>query len=163
MTTPEIFISDGSHSGSSTAVGIDGSPSPHAACDAEIERLKGSIRVLMQQEHRSEPDGAARIAAERSRQIKAEGWTPGHDAHHDHHELITAGVTYALAATGRLDADGQPKWTISAWWPRGWEFKAADPVTMLTKAGALIAAEIDRLLAAAVPCTCPDECDREHE
>jgi hypothetical protein len=84
-------------------------------------------------------DGAALIAAERRRQVTEEGWTPEHDAQHRNGELIRAAAVYATDA-----AD-----LIIGWWPRGWEFKADSRVRMLAKAGALIAAEIDRLLAEA--------------
>lgn len=92
-------------------------------------------------------NGAERIAAERQRQIAGEGWTAEHDAKHVDGDLAKAAVVYALSAIYPPDAHGNPRWTISGWWPRGWTFKTADPVRMLEKAGALIAAEIDRLHA----------------
>lgn len=44
--------------------------------------------------------GVALIAVERSRQVTAEGYTPGHDAEHDGGELAEAAAAYALAANG---------------------------------------------------------------
>ena len=86
--------------------------------------------------------GADLIAAERQRQIGVEGWTPEHDAEHDHGELIAAGVCYAMAA----DPDGAGD-TAEDWWPweESWWKPSNDPVRNLVRAGALIAAEIDRL------------------
>ena len=42
--------------------------------------------------------GIEAIAAERQRQIEAEGWTPGHDDTHDRGELARAAACYALHA-----------------------------------------------------------------
>ena len=88
----------------------------------------------------TESPGVALIAVERSRQVTAEGYTPGHDAEHDGGELAEAAVAYALAANG----DG----AYREFWPfRPVAFKPVSPVRALTKAGALIAAELDRLVA----------------
>jgi hypothetical protein len=86
-------------------------------------------------------NGAALIEAERLRQVNEEGWTPEHDAHHCNGELALAGVAYALAATGRTTVG-------ETWWPWPDEYSwnpGNDELRMLVKAGALIAAEIDRL------------------
>lgn len=93
--------------------------------------------------------GTELIAAERQRQVTEEGCTPEHDATHWRGDLVKAAVVYALSSVYPPDPDGQPKWTISDYWPRRWKFKPAPPVRMLAKAGALIAAEIDRLIEAA--------------
>lgn len=95
---------------------------------------------------RSEPDGASRIAAERARQVGTEGWTAEHDAQHDRGELARAAACYALKAGGCLHGAATDHWP----WHRQWWNPTQDPVRMLEKAGALIAAEIDRLLAAQV-------------
>jgi hypothetical protein len=88
----------------------------------------------------AESPGVALIAVERSRQVTAEGYTPGHDAEHDGGELAEAAAAYALAANG----DG----ACREFWPfRPVAFKPVSPVRALTKAGALIAAELDRLVA----------------
>jgi hypothetical protein len=44
--------------------------------------------------------GAAAIVRERARQVDFEGWTPKHDAHHRHGELVAAASSYLRA--GRL-------------------------------------------------------------
>lgn len=82
--------------------------------------------------------GVELIAAERKRQVEQEGWTPAHDDEHAHGELADAAVCYALARGSESGAAGWP-WEPSWWKPSG------DAVRDLTKAGALIAAEIDRL------------------
>jgi len=90
--------------------------------------------------------GAQLIAEERERQISQEGWTLAHDDGHDMAQLSGAAACYAIA--GNEAAMGN---TIHApmpglWpWSESWWKPSADPIRNLTKAGALIAAEIDRL------------------
>jgi hypothetical protein len=92
--------------------------------------------------------GIEMIAAERQRQIDVEGYTTEHDAEHDYEgALALAGATYALPDRFRgrdpLDRDALPR----TWpWPsRFWKPTPDDRVRELVKAGALIAAEIDRI------------------
>jgi hypothetical protein len=74
--------------------------------------------------------GVALIGAERARQVAVEGYTPEHDARHVNGELTAAAVHYIHAAG----------------WPSGLPAaQSGDVVDSLVKAGALIAAEIDRL------------------
>jgi hypothetical protein len=92
-------------------------------------------------------NGADLIYTERIRQIEEEGRTPEHDAAHRNGELTRAAIAYAAAAVNPQLLHG-----AGGWWP--WtaaEFKPDpnDPVRSLVKAGALIAAEIDRLYTAA--------------
>lgn len=90
--------------------------------------------------------GADLIAAERQRQIDVEGWTPEHDATHRNDDLALAAVCYAMPEHVRGPGDD----ILRAWpWPAHfWNPTPDDRVRELTKAGALIAAEIDRLIAA---------------
>lgn len=87
-------------------------------------------------------EGIKLIAAERQRQIEQEGWTPEHDDQHAPGELLAAAICYAICCLNGSSAK-PPLWPWGAAW---WKPKA--PVRNLTKAGALIAAEIDRLLRA---------------
>jgi len=98
--------------------------------------------------------GAERIAAERNRQVKQERWTPGHDDEHTDGQLAWAAVCYAApGAVGRL---GRRHHAFDPWpWADEWYKRPENPtraerIRMLEKAGALIAAEIDRLLRAEV-------------
>lgn len=86
-------------------------------------------------------EGVRRIAAERQRQIEVKGWTPEHDDQHGGNELVEAGIAYAWSVV----ADGAARW-----WPPGWSESdfSGPPLPRLVKAGALIAAEIDRRLRA---------------
>lgn len=81
------------------------------------------------------------IAAERRRQIEIEGFTAEHDAKHSHGELSQAAAAYALYAEGCEGWASTWPWNFS-WW------KPTTPLRDLTKAGALIAAEIARRLRA---------------
>lgn len=91
--------------------------------------------------------GANLIAAERLRQLTQEGWTPAHDDQHTRAELSGAAACYAIAANEL--ASPRPYLNppnISLWpWEMKWWKPGNDPVRCLVKAGALIAAEIDRL------------------
>ena len=91
-------------------------------------------------ETRAPEVGIALIRAERLRQIAVEGYTPEHDAEHADSELAEAAAAYVLSAVG---------WPSSAAdiWPFGDGFKPGAPLDSLVKAGALIAAEIDRIVA----------------
>jgi hypothetical protein len=94
--------------------------------------------------------GVAWIARERRRQIETEGWTKEHDAEHVDGELVCAAIAYSVTARtqvlfpGYVDQEGPPTW----WpWDTTWWKPSADSIRNLVKAGALIAAEIDRLQA----------------
>lgn len=97
--------------------------------------------------------GIELIAEERKRQVEVEGWTPEHDAEHTSSALAVAAASYALdvAAMG----DNYESWKeiykeqARRLWPfdEEWRKVSPDPIRNLVKAGALIAAEIDRLQA----------------
>lgn len=102
--------------------------------------------------------GIKLIADERKRQIEAEGFTAEHDAHEDHQggELSFVAENYCRVASTQIadqhfgveavsgEYDGLPEnWPLS--WDKGWWKPSDDPIRNLVKAGALIAAEIDRL------------------
>lgn len=85
--------------------------------------------------------GIELIAEERQRQIEVEGWTPEHDAEHEYGELAIAACCYAWK-----EGDAYP--CRQDWWPwadEWWKPSPKNRIRELQKAGALIAAEIDRL------------------
>ena len=91
--------------------------------------------------------GIELIAEERQRQIEKEGWTPEHDAQHDTGDLALAAAAYASAELYRRTTsegyDNTPHiWPFERKW---WKPTPNDRIRELQKAGALIAAEIDRL------------------
>jgi hypothetical protein len=101
-------------------------------------------------------DGVSLIQAERRRQLFEEGWDASHDDAHQRCELARAAECYchaAQTATLRDDAanyhksvNGVPRGLSGLWpWDNEWWKPSNDPIRNLAKAGALIAAEIDRL------------------
>jgi hypothetical protein len=105
----------------------------------------------------AKPSGVELIAEERKRQIEKEGWDIQHDdSTHDNGGLALAGACYAIDVVKRIGKaylvykplDRLVSNFVDNAWP--WDFKwwkptPDDPIRQLTKAGALIAAEIDRL------------------
>lgn len=96
------------------------------------------------------------ITEERKRQIEVEGWTAEHDAKHTTGQLAYAAACYALpnnvinlyAESGMFISF--KRWTLfpfaKSWWKPRPTNERQERIRELTKAGALIAAEIDRLL-----------------
>lgn len=115
-------------------------------------------------------NGIELIAAERERQIKEEGWTPEHDDEHSDGSLALAAVCYATPVQLYRQEEYRTGPAFVDPWPDSWDERwdkrfrygerkknpgnsPANPRTytkkerfdLLVKAGALIAAEIDRL------------------
>lgn len=103
--------------------------------------------------------GVELIAKERARQISKEGWDDAHDDTHMDGELAVAAIAYAMTPLQRkakreyrcIGEDDRMttgiQTLLSFFWP--WDDERWKParnrIRDLTKAGALIAAEIDRL------------------
>lgn len=91
---------------------------------------------------------AGMILEERLRQISEEGWSIEHDDRHLLGDLARAAACYAIAdCPSMINGKTERDYIIRSIWP--WEakwFKPGDPVRNLEKAGALILAEIERLL-----------------
>lgn len=110
--------------------------------------------------------GVEAIAAERKRQMEVEGWTPEHDDdEHGGEQLAAAASAYLLHDLGVpvLDHGAIPCLNRRVWpWGFAW-WKPKSYRKNLIRAGALIAAEIDRLdrkspiLGAAQPQTSGEE------
>ena len=84
--------------------------------------------------------GSELIAEERQRQIEKEGWTPEHDDEWKNGEMAMAAMAYTYS---RFIPS---KDVLVLYWP--WDkksWKPKDAIRDLVRAGALIAAEIDRL------------------
>ena len=111
-------------------------------------------------------NGAGLIAQERQRQIEKEGWTPEHDDEHDGNELAWMAVCYTapkqvFRQSVRFGGSVYFLDCFPETWSRQWDKRKYDTKTdrpidnyklspkdricNLVKAGALIAAEIDRL------------------
>ena len=83
--------------------------------------------------------GADLICQERRRQIEVKGYNAYHDFREPLNHLVAGGISYAIC-----DIDEE---CASAWWP--WEldqWKPKDRMRNLIRAGALIAAAIDKML-----------------
>lgn len=103
-----------------------------------IDRLRSSLSAWELSALRA-GEGAARISYERARQQIEEGYGETHDDDHENGELAYAAAAYA---TGDANLNLFPPSWSPHWKP------SDDKVRNLEKAGALIAAEIDRLLRA---------------
>lgn len=92
--------------------------------------------------------GIELISEERARQIEQFGWDAEHDAAHNMGELASAAACYALNEKQRKQVefgvlDIPSFWPFSRYW---WKPSPQDRKRELVKAGALIAAELDRII-----------------
>jgi hypothetical protein len=87
--------------------------------------------------------GAELIQYERARQIVVEGWSAEHDDKYRGFRLARAAWSYLAHVIDRMTPDDEPCFDWP--WAKKWWKPSPDPVRNLVKAGALIAAEIDRL------------------
>lgn len=97
---------------------------------------------ILQKKPGSEKTGLDFIAEERQRQIEVEGWSIEHDAVHTNGELASAASAYAHQIYF-MDSKVPMQWPFEKEW---WKPTPEDKIKQLAKAGALIAAEIDRLI-----------------
>lgn len=100
-------------------------------------------RLAFAMKHLSPRDGVALIQEERDRQKRVKGWTAEHDDGHTDGSLAEAAASYILAGSQGVNrnvlAEDLWPWRLD-------EFRADCPrIRQLVKAGALIAAEVDRL------------------
>lgn len=124
------------------AVVEDREPDPAVTARELHGRLEVVEHQLVLQGDLQSSNGVDLIGAERIRQIVEEGWTAGNDDQHRNAQMVSAALCYALAFTPR-----SPPGTgvVVRWpWDQSW-WKPGDRIRNLAKAGALIAAEIDRL------------------
>ncbi len=109
-------------------------------------------------------NGTERIAAERQRQIEVEKWTAKHDDEHNDGELALAAVCYAspqriyVAKETTVGFTFEDPWPWDGTWDKrrypgsgnvvapNFTVSRKERIRQLEKSGALIAAEIDRLL-----------------
>jgi len=116
--------------------------------------------------------GVELIAEERQRQIEFEGFTNEHDKQHVDDELAIAAACYAIPEKIRINelAKKSSIYSIPNLFPWGKEWWKPSPderITELVKAGALIAADIDRIMNAniTIPVVFEDsqKCDQSQE
>lgn len=89
--------------------------------------------------------GVARISQEREHQINEKGFGADRDEQYVRGELARAAVCYALPRRLREASPIQRAPSLWPWGADSWKPSPGDRVRELAKAGALIAAEIDRL------------------
>jgi len=131
----------------------------------EIERLREALNI---QKGKIMSEGLKLIAAERQRQIEKEGWTPEHDDEHREGQMALVAALYATPYELFRGSMRQSMESVSLSeevtlnvpvtrfeaedaWPLSWDLKwdkrnKHDRKRRLEIAGALIAAELDRLL-----------------
>lgn len=122
------------------------------AVEAGKDRDAAQARAQLETALR-EQGGVGLIAQERLRQIEKEGWSKDHDAHHDMGELAKAAACYACpnairefaSQRGHVQYDSVDRPDTLTWPFEQEELKLGSEIRNLVKAGALIAAEIDRL------------------
>lgn len=134
------------------AVGMPGCPPGKVTVDVRdlrellhhFDRIDTELRAIHQQ---AAPlsRALADIAAERRRQVEKEGWTPDSDDRLFNGQLATAAGYYALA-TGWPHERDIGRGLKPRYWPFNHEWwKPTTARRNLVKAGALIAAEIERI------------------
>lgn len=107
-------------------------------------RLSDKLNILFdpKADYSSQSAGSQLIRAERLRQISEEGYTKDRDSRYIHNELIDAAIAYCIVS--KRPEDEQE--IMVNWWP--WDKEHFKPsknkTTNIKKAGALLAAEIDR-------------------
>lgn len=111
----------------------------------QFDRTDTDLRSLLPKDGSK---GILLIAKERKRQIEQEGCTAEHDRQHRSGELALAAACYATPGVVRKAWDMVARiWPWTLGW---WKTTPNDRIRELQKAGALIAAEIDRLQRAGV-------------
>lgn len=142
----EIWGGDVYYTGDKVGVSVrnhDGGEWLGPISPSDVEQLI-QLRSLMQ-------GGIGIIAQERQRHFDVEGWTPEHDDEHDNGELAQAGACYAWPPMRPIFVKQAWPWRHDEWKPElfsvgaGENEKREARIRVLAKAGALIAAEIDRL------------------
>lgn len=114
----------------------------HEAMHFRDKHARGDVVLLPEEGQPPRPsEGVMLVARERMRQVQGEGWTPEHDDIHSDGELAEAAVCYALP-TPPGDGASPELWP----WDESWWKPGGGRVRQLVKAGALICAEIDRVV-----------------
>lgn len=107
----------------------------------------------------SPTSGVSQIFTERMRQIHKEGFDADHDLEHRLGQLTEAALCYGHVASAEMRGSCAEEWSYDMvstatlyggmlcswpWTEKDWK-PSDDPIRNLVKAGALIAAEIDRI------------------
>ena len=112
--------------------------------NGELRGIAQQIREFLtaKNDEAKQSSGIELIAPERERQINVEGWSSERDDNYTNDELALAASLYAMPQRKRhLDI----LYCIWPWHFTWWKPSPDNRIRELAKAGALIAAEIDRL------------------
>lgn len=113
----------------------------------------GTKLYALPEEAQSAADIIQKAVCERMRQLKALGWTTEHDDEHVSEELAGLAAFYALPEAARYwdaTSTGYGKRLGDAILPQGWFADSCDRRQELTKAIALLVAEVQRMDRAGV-------------
>jgi len=134
---------------------------PGRLMDEVLQRLEGQKDIpkhwIGEAETSTPSEGLKLIVKERERQVQKKGFTPDKDRQYTDGELYRAAICYAAGkmpvfipseeGVGHNNSPNGDK-MVDPWpWDAEHDHRSADRVEGLAKAGALIAAEIDRLLS----------------
>ena len=115
------------------------------AAASEIQEIIGLLREARFDGESGQSYGVSLVGKERQRQITEEGYSFEHDDQEDSHQLSDAAAVYACHASARH--------SLLHLWPWAKEYFKPDKdntidgrIRELSKAGALVCAEIDRLV-----------------
>jgi hypothetical protein len=115
-----------------------------SADDSQRNLARATYECQLLREQLEKRGGAGQIAIERARQKSVEGYDQVHDIMHPTDEFCRAAIAYAVYDVAVIPSTDAHK----GWWPEKWDadmFKPKDRKRNLVRAGALIAAAIDRL------------------
>ena len=127
-------------------VALGGEKEPFKVTTQKKVNLKARKAGKEEEANLSPQSGSDLIAAERRRQQAVENWSADHDDKHTTGELIDASLCYIYASInlGHPAMKKPPReWPWSDEW---WKPNHESEIPNLVKAGALLAAEIDRRL-----------------
>lgn len=143
-------------------------PTASGLTDAELDQLvkSGHGQIIEHVPSHVTPLAAGTalhlFAAERSRQIQAEGYSPDKDDGYVNGHLARAAATYALPNQQRLESpytyhtdEGKHVPCMWPWGAKSWKPTPNDRLREVVKAGALLLAEAERLIRANITTTEP--------
>ncbi|MFA4834827.1 MAG: hypothetical protein WC749_01980 [Dehalococcoidia bacterium] len=130
------------------------------ANDKPFESFSAVMESLIMSDNSARAKILLSILSERDRQTSVEGYTPAHDDEHTEGQLALLAAAYALSSReGGPSVKEQLDPSSECWLPSkaseeillllepySWSFKPTIPIHDLTRAGALILAELERLL-----------------
>lgn len=110
--------------------------------------IASAIALVMCAIKQAPDEATSLVVVERQRQIQKEGYGAKHDERHSRGQLGAAAACYAMPEVCRLQACNHGNYSlVGAIWPWGaewWKPTPSNRIRELSKAGALILAELER-------------------